>query len=386
MINLGRRPVDGCCHSNMQSADDHYSEIGMVIRYFPIKSFLNKNVKHTFIRVRRYCSDNFKTKWKVMFFGTDGFALKSLEELHNAMLKGRVVSELSVVVPAPKPHPCMVAKYAIKHNLPISVWPLPKELPSQGSWDVGVVASFGHLIPSRVIGAFPLGMLNIHASLLPRWRGAAPIIHAIMHGDTETGVTIMRIKPHRFDVGDVVCQQRVKVDEHETAVQLTNRLAEMGASLLVDCLSDLHPYLDRCVPQPAEGVTLAPKIDSQLSRIDWNSMTAAQIYNRWRALRHLFKLQTSFRGENVKLNEIEPPSTVPPPPPVMSSNLVERPGRIVVDRQRNLIFVRCQDWWVAIRLVTPHRRPVMSAIDFFNGYLQKRPAEEHYFSSEGDQH
>lgn len=69
--------------------------------------------------------------------------------------KGRIVSELSVVVPAPKPHPCVVAKYAMEHNLPISIWPLPKEFPVQGFWDLGVVASFGHLIPKRIINVFP---------------------------------------------------------------------------------------------------------------------------------------------------------------------------------------------------------------------------------------
>lgn len=106
-------------------------------------------------------------------------------------------------------------------------------------------------------------------------------------------------------------------------------------------------------------------------------MSAVQIYDRWRALHHLFKLQTSFHGDNVKLNEIEPP---PPQLPALTSNVLDRPGRIVVDRKRNLILVRSghQDW-VAVRHVTLHRRPVMSAVDFFNGYLQKRPAEEHYF-------
>nr|CAG4640300.1 EOG090X0BM2 [Daphnia pulex] len=313
-----------------------------------------------------------------MFFGTDGFALKSLEELHRAMQDGSMVSELSVVVPTPKPHPCLVAKYAKQHNLPISVWPLPKEKQND-CCDFGVVASFGHLIPSRIINGFPLGMLNIHGSILPRWRGAAPVVHAVMNGDAETGVTIMRIKPHHFDVGDIVAQESIAIDPHISAVQLTDRLAGMGANLLVRCISDLHYHLDRCTPQPSHGVTLAPKIDAKLSHIDWTGLNAAQIYNRWRATCHLFKLQTFFHGANVKLNAVEPPTTEPFAE--MLQNLVDvRPGRIVVDRTRNLLFVRCQeDQWVAIRHVTLHRRPVMSALDFSNGYLAKKAIGQHYF-------
>nr|CAG4651257.1 EOG090X0BM2 [Simocephalus serrulatus] len=363
----------GCYHGNGSNADECDSLLDMFIRTLVLKT-----VKNVFgPKLRKYCSDNPRKKWKIMFFGTDGFALRSLEELHKAMQAGMLVSELSVVVPAPKPHPCLVAKYAMQHNLPISIWPLPKDPVTSNCWDVGVVASFGHLIPQRVINIFPLGMLNIHASLLPRWRGAAPIIHAIMNGDTETGVTVMRIKPHHFDVGDIVKQKSLSIDPDTTALQLTDRLAEMGASLLVGCLSDLHYHLDRCVPQPTEGITLAPKIDAQsLSRIDWRSMNASQIYNRWRALRHLFKLQTIFHGVNVKLNNVEPPTTKPP---ATCQDVPLTPGRIVLDRQRNLLFVGCSEDWVAISQVTLHRRPVMSALDFFNGYLQRRSVAQHYF-------
>ena len=109
-------------------------------------------------------------------------------------------------------------------------------------------------------------------------------------------------------------------------------------------------------------------------------MNAAQIYNRWRATCHLFKLQTFFHGANVKLNNVEPPSATSFLPTIMTENLVDvRPGRIVVDRLRNLLFVRCQEDWVAFRHVTLHRRPVMNAVDFFNGYLQKKDIGQHYF-------
>lgn len=122
----------------------------------------------------------------------------------------------------------------------------------------------------------------------------------------------------------------------------------------------------------------APKIDAKLSHIDWSSLNAVEIYNRWRATCHLFKLQTYFHGANVKLNDAEPPTTTTLE--LTAENLVDvRPGRIVVDRSRNLLFVRCQEDWLAFRHVTLHRRPVMSALDFFNGYLQKKDVSQHYF-------
>lgn len=104
-------------------------------------------------------------------------------------------------------------------------------------------------------------------------------------------------------------------------------------------------------------------------------MKASQIYNRWRALGHLFKLQTIYHGNNVKLNIVEPPTTKPP----STCKDVDQAGRIVLDRQRNLLFVRCSEDWIAISQVTLHRRPVMSALDFFNGYLQRRSVAQHYF-------
>nr|CAG4646508.1 EOG090X0BM2 [Macrothrix elegans] len=297
---------------------------------------------------------------------------------HNDSL----VERLSVVVPAAKPYHCLIAKYAMKHGLPMSEWPLPKDYPQGQNWDLGVVASFGHLIPKRIINVFPLGMLNVHASLLPRWRGAAPIIHAIMNGDKETGVTIMRIKPFHFDVGDIVLQEKLAIDPHTTSAPLTAQLAETGANLLVRCVSDLHYHLDRCMPQPTEGITLAPKIDAQLSRIDWAALTALQVYNRWRATCHLFKLQTMFHGDNIKLDKMEPPVVDLQPSPTTLKDLNDaQPGRIVLDRHRNLLLVRCRSDWAAFGDVTLHRRPVMSARDFANGYLKKRPLNEHYFNS-----
>jgi len=107
---------------------------------------------------------------------------------------------LGVVTSFKSPANC-VRTYAEKEKLPLQKWPIDPSVCPQ--FDLGVVVSFGHLIPASIINGFPYGMINVHASLLPKWRGAAPIIYAIMKGDASTGVSIMKIEPHRFDIGDV---------------------------------------------------------------------------------------------------------------------------------------------------------------------------------------
>jgi len=305
------------------------------------------------------------------------------------MQDGRVVNRLSVVVPIPKPPTrlCLVEKYARKNSLPVSTWPLPKEFPGNDSPKLGVVASFGHLIPQRVIKAFPLGILNVHGSLLPKYRGPAPIIHAVLNNDKETGITIMRIKPHKFDVGDILAQETIPIDANATVVPLTEQLATVGSNLLVKCISNLDFYLERCVPQPEEGVSLAPKInDPLMGRLDWASSSASQMYNRWRALHHKFKFWTTFHGDYIRLDAMQPP--VSRLPDTVNLQLIfganEEPsdvgaGRIVVDRKQNLVLIRCREDWAPFRSVSINKKPVMSAMDFANGYLYKRRYDEHFF-------
>jgi methionyl-tRNA formyltransferase len=114
-------------------------------------------------------------------------------------------------------------------------------------------------------------MLNVHGSLLPRWRGAAPIIHALREGASETGLTVMKIKAERFDVGDILASRSVTVGEDERRPELTQRMAEAGAQLLITVLRDLERYEAEGRPQPKEGVTYAPVVNKTLAFIDFNS-------------------------------------------------------------------------------------------------------------------
>ena len=144
--------------------------------------------------------------------------------------------------------------------------------------DVAVVAAYGLLLPRPILEAPPFGCINIHASLLPRWRGAAPIQRAILAGDAVTGITLMQMETG-LDTGPMLMRREVPIDR-KTSGQLTEELAELGAHMTVDYLLDQAAH--RPVPQPEEGVTYAAKITKAESRIDW-STPALQVERQVRA-------------------------------------------------------------------------------------------------------
>jgi len=139
--------------------------------------------------------------------------------------------------------------------------------------DVGVVAAFGLILPQAILDAPRLGCLNIHASLLPRWRGAAPIQRAILAGDVTTGISIMRMEAG-LDTGPVLLEDRIEIERKETAGQLHDRLALIGARAIVEALDDFAHGRIALQPQPADGVTYAAKINPAEARLIWNHPAA----------------------------------------------------------------------------------------------------------------
>ena len=146
--------------------------------------------------------------------------------------------------------------------------------------DLLVVVAYGQIIPRSVLDIPRLGAVNVHASLLPRWRGAAPIAHAILAGDAETGVTIMRMD-EQLDHGPILAVRATPIGEREDAASLTSRLAEMGAELLVETLENFDEL--RVVGQDHAQATMAPRLKKEDGELDWN-MRAEEIDRRVRAL------------------------------------------------------------------------------------------------------
>jgi methionyl-tRNA formyltransferase len=166
--------------------------------------------------------------------------------------------------------------------------------------DLMVVVAYGQILPARLIEMPRLGTLNVHASLLPRHRGPAPIEWAILNGDRETGVTIMQMDAG-VDTGPILSQRAVSITPDETAQQLEDRLAHEGARLLVETIDHLRWGDVKPVPQPAEGVSHAARLKSQDGKLDPTTMTAASIDRRVRALSQRIGTWMRVNGVDLKI-------------------------------------------------------------------------------------
>ena len=170
--------------------------------------------------------------------------------------------------------PSPVKALAQQHGIPI-LQPASLRDPGvgaalrQGGAELMVVAAYGLILPPAVLEIPARGAVNIHASLLPRWRGAAPIQRAILAGDRDTGVSIMQMDAG-LDTGPVLAAERITIRDDDTAQLLHDRLATLGARLILEALDGLERGTLKAVPQPAHGITYASKVDKTEARIDWN--------------------------------------------------------------------------------------------------------------------
>uniref|UniRef100_A0A8C3VQD7 Methionyl-tRNA formyltransferase, mitochondrial n=1 Tax=Catagonus wagneri TaxID=51154 RepID=A0A8C3VQD7_9CETA len=308
-----------------------------------------------------------KPPWRVLFFGTDQFARETLRALHAARenKEEELIEKLEVVtVPSPSPKGLPVKQFAVQSQLPVYEWPDV----GSGEYDVGVVASFGRLLSEAVILKFPYGILNVHPSCLPRWRGPAPIIHTVLHGDTITGVTIMQIRPKRFDVGPILKQEMIPVPPKTTAKELEAALSRLGANMLISVLKNLPESLNSGRQQPAEGVTHAPKISAATSCVKWEEQTSEQIFRLYRAIGNIIPLQTLWMNNTIKLLDLVEVNSSH----LTDSRLMEQaiiPGSVIYHKKSQILLVCCKDGWIGVRSVT--LKKTLTATDFYNGYLHR---------------
>ncbi|MEO6021773.1 MAG: methionyl-tRNA formyltransferase [Burkholderiales bacterium] len=183
--------------------------------------------------------------------------------------------------------------------------------------DAMIVAAYGLILPQAVLDLPRLGCINIHASLLPRWRGAAPIQRAILAGDTETGITIMQMEAG-LDTGPMLMQVKLPITPDDTAATLHDKLARQGAELIVAALARIETGKPSAIPQPMEGVTYAEKILKQEAAIDW-TLPANQIERRIRALQPFPVMQTSWRGEMLRIWRATPIASATATPGVIQT-------------------------------------------------------------------
>ena len=290
---------------------------------------------------------------KIVFMGTPEFSVPVLEALARAHEVVCVYSQ----PPRPagrgkKDRPSPVQARAeelglpVRHPVSLRTPEAQAEFAALGA-DVAVVVAYGLILPQVVLDAPRLGCLNIHASLLPRWRGAAPIHRAIMAGDAETGVCIMQMEAG-LDTGPVLMREATAIGATETTGQLHDRLSEMGARLIGQALAAL-PGLTP-VPQPAEGVTYAQKIDKAEARIDW-TRPAVEVDRQIRGLSPFPGAWCEIAGERVKLLQSELATGQGAPGQVLSG-----------------LTIACGTGAVAITLAQREGKRAMAPDDFLRGF------------------
>lgn len=243
---------------------------------------------------------------KIAFLGTSAFAVPALKALVEA---GHDV--VAVYTRAPKPagrgqQERRTPVHETAHALGLAVRS-PRNLKGEDEaqafraldLDAAVVVSYGHLLPKSFLDAPVLGCINIHGSLLPRWRGAAPIHRAILSGDRETGATTMRMD-EGLDTGPMLLAERTPISAADSAEAVHDRLAELGARLIVSTLDGLMRNTIEPVPQPEDGVTYAHKLGKEEGALDWRR-PAAELERKVRAFHPWPGTWFEFNGERIKV-------------------------------------------------------------------------------------
>jgi len=303
---------------------------------------------------------------RILFFGTSAFAVPSLERL---VASGREVVRCVTQPDRPqgrglKPQPSPVKHAAARLGVPVEEperlepWlPHARELQP----DLGVVIAYGRLIPKGLLTLPRHAILGVHPSLLPKYRGASPVVWAMLQGERTTGVTIFRLN-ERLDAGEILLQRQVEVEPRETAVQLSERLAAIGAETLVEAVARLEQGTARFEPQDDRVATAAPKLAKTDGRIDW-AAPAASIDRLVRAAAPWPGAYTAWRGRSVKVVEAEAETSRPHD----AGPNAARPGQVLSVEKDGLV-VAAGDGRVVIRRVQLAGRRPMGVREFTAGH------------------
>lgn len=308
---------------------------------------------------------------QIIFWGTSEFACPSLVSIfeNNHQIKYVVTASEKKAGRGLKVKPSPVKLLAEKLKLKVIEPENPNtdevfNLLSSDKIDVCVLAAYGFIIKPKLLSLPTKGFINIHPSLLPKYRGAAPIQRAIINGEKVTGVTTFLMN-EQMDAGDILLQSEVAIDENETYDELQLKLARLGADLIIKTLNLVEQDQITPMPQDITKVTFAPKIKKEECLINWHQ-PKLQIHNLIRGLSSEPGAYTYFRNKRVKILKTCL---------VLNTEQSQlKPGQIVPTRKRLLVF--CQDGYLEILSLQIEGGKVISGVDFING---QRLKDEEYF-------
>lgn len=304
---------------------------------------------------------------KIVFFGSSEFSVPILQAL---ILSSEEVVQVVTTPDKPKGRgqkvtPSVVKSFANKNSLPVMApekLNRPEVLESlrKMSPDFVVVASYGKLVPDSLLKIPKVMSLNVHPSLIPKYRGASPIPSAILAGDKKTGVTIMEITKD-LDAGDIFGQVETPIGSDENALELSERLAHLGSELLLKTIAQFKEGKVSRTPQDHSKATYAKKIGRDSGRINW-AVPAVQIHNQVRAYYPWPSAYTFFRDKRLKIIKTALASTI--------VNL-DRPGTLNIDKSAKKVFVQAQDRLLELVYVQAEGRREMSSFEFIIGQRLK---------------
>ncbi|MCW3074810.1 MAG: methionyl-tRNA formyltransferase [Flaviaesturariibacter sp.] len=303
---------------------------------------------------------------RIVFMGTPEFAVASLHALVNEGF-----NIVGVITAPDKPagrgmqlQQSAVKKYAEEKGLRILQ---PEKLKAQNfldelkalNADLQVVVAF-RMLPEVVWNMPPLGTINVHSSLLPQYRGAAPINWSVINGEKETGVTTFKLQ-HEIDTGDILLQEKTAIGENETAGELHDRLKELGAQLLVRTIKELRAGVLKETPQSEirdqkSKISHAPKIFTETCRIDWQR-PAQEVYNLIRGLSPFPGAFTQLQGKTLKIYKAD----------IEATTLDIDAGTVATDNKTYLKFA-CLDGYIHIKELQLEGKKRMGVEDFLRGY------------------
>lgn len=312
-------------------------------------------------------ADSRVKKMRILFMGTSEFAVPALRELITHEFE-----PIGVVTQPDRPSgrgkrltAPPVKIFATEHNLPI-YQPEKVRKPDFMSVlerlapDVIIVAAFGQLLPQTVLDIPPCGTINLHPSLLPKYRGAAPIQWALINGETQTGVTLMLLDAGE-DTGDIISTASIPIQDKDTALTLTDQLAELGANQLIRLLTDMPVGAPPpATPQNDAVATHAPRLTKEIGHIDWNQ-PATTIHNLVRGTAIWPGAYTFFRDKHrLKIISCQP-----------LPQILDVPSGTLEIVEKRKLLVATADGTLQLLKIQPATKKVMEADDFINGYQLK---------------
>lgn len=306
------------------------------------------------------------SKVRVCFLGTPEFAVTCLKQL----LEDEHFDVVAVVTQPDRPAgrkmqltPSPVKAFALSKGIhvisPESVnkEPMLQEIEKWGA-EVGVVVAFGQILSTKFLNLFPKGCVNVHGSVLPRWRGAAPIQRAIEAGDVDSGVALQKVVKE-LDAGDIIGIRRTIIKPDQTAAELYEELAQLGADLLHVELMDYIRGNLAPTPQDPAGVTYAKKIEKTESEIDWSHLSAPQIHNKVRAFNMGPGTFTTFAGKKIKIHQTK----------VVNGS--GKPGEVIEVSEGKLV-VAGKSGALELLVLQPESRNRLNVSDFLKGHPLKK--------------